>query len=152
MDFLHTMVRVNDVEASLRFYCEGLGLSEIHRYDSDPGRFTLIFLATPADIARAGFEGGQIPSGLPCLELTHNWDPENYDSGRNFGHLAYRVDDIYATCAHLDGMGYVIHRPPRDGRMAFVKSPDGISIELLQRGEALEAAEPWATMENTGSW
>jgi lactoylglutathione lyase len=152
MDFLHAMVRVRDVEASLRFYGEGLGLKEISRFDSEPGRFTLIFLATDADVERAGYTGGPIPSGLPCVELTHNWDPEDYGDGRNFGHLAYRVDDIYAVCAHLDGLGYPILRPPRDGHMAFVKSPDGISIELLQRGDNLPAEEPWASMENSGSW
>ena len=152
MEFLHTMVRVSDVDASLRFYCDGLGLKEISRFDSEPGRFTLIFLATPADIARAGYTGGPIPTGLPCVELTHNWDPESYEGGRNFGHLAYRVADIYATCAHLDAMGYLISRPPRDGHMAFVRSPDLISVELLQKGESLPPQEPWASMENTGSW
>lgn len=155
MQYLHTMVRVSDVEASLRFYCEGLGLKEISRFDSEPGRFTLIFLATDEDLARSGYEphsGAKIPDGLPCVELTHNWDPEEYEGGRNFGHLAYRVENIYETCAHLDGLGYVINRPPRDGRMAFVRSPDGISIELLQRGDNLPAEEPWASMDNTGSW
>lgn len=152
MQYLHTMIRVSDVEASLRFFCDGLGLKEISRFDSEPGRFTLIFLATDEDIARSGYKGGKIPDGLPSVELTHNWDPEDYTGGRNFGHLAYRVENIYETCAHLDGMGYTIHRPPRDGRMAFVKSPDGISVELLQRGDSLEAAEPWASMENSGSW
>jgi len=154
MEFLHTMVRVKDVEASLRFYCEGLGLKEIRRFDSDAGRFTLIFLASLDDMKRGGFTGEKspIPAGLPCIELTHNWDPEDYEGGRNFGHLAYRVVDIYAVCAHLDAMGYVIHRPPRDGHMAFVKSPDGISVELLQAGDALPNQEPWASMENTGSW
>jgi lactoylglutathione lyase len=152
MEFLHTMVRVSDVDASLRFYCDGLGLKEISRFDSEPGRFTLIFLASAEDIARAGYTGGKIPEGLPCIELTHNWDPETYTGGRNFGHLAYRVADIYATCAHLDAMGYTICRPPRDGHMAFVRSPDLISIELLQKGENLPPQEPWASMENTGSW
>tara|TARA_R110002072_G_scaffold66640_6_gene164120 strand:- start:524 stop:988 length:465 start_codon:yes stop_codon:yes gene_type:complete len=154
MEFLHTMVRVSDVEASLRFYCEGLGLKEIRRTDSEQGRFTLIFLASPDDLKRGGFTGDEspIPAGLPCLELTHNWDPESYEGGRNFGHVAYRVADIYASCAHLDGMGYTIHRPPRDGRMAFVKSPDGISVELLQAGDALPKQEPWASMDNSGSW
>lgn len=154
MEFLHTMVRISDVEASLRFYCEGLGLKEIRRIDSEPGRFSLIFLASPDDMKRGGFTGEErpIPPGLPCLELTYNWDSEDYDGGRNFGHVAYRVADIYAICAHLDAMGYVIHRPPRDGRMAFVKSPDGISIEFLQAGEALPPQEPWASMENSGSW
>ncbi len=152
MEFLHAMVRVRDIDASLRFYCDGLGLKEIGRFDSEPGRFTLVFLATPADIARAGYTGGPIPEGLPCIELTHNWDPETYQGGRNFGHLAYRVADIYATCAHLDAMGYLIVRPPRDGHMAFVRSPDQISIELLQKGERLAPQEPWASMENSGSW
>lgn len=152
MEFLHTMVRVSDVDASLRFYCDGLGLKEISRFDSEPGRFTLIFLATPADIARAGYTGGKIPTGLPCIELTHNWDPESYEGGRNFGHLAYRVVDIYATCAHLDAMGYLICRPPRDGHMAFVRSPDLISVELLQSGDSLPPQEPWASMGNTGTW
>jgi lactoylglutathione lyase len=152
MEFLHTMVRVTDIDASLRFYCDGLGLTEISRFDSEPGRFTLVFLATPADIARAGYSGGPIPTGLPCIELTHNWDPETYTGGRNFGHLAYRVADIYATCAHLDALGYTICRPPRDGHMAFVRSPDLISVELLQKGERLAPQEPWASMENSGSW
>ena len=152
MEFLHTMVRVSDPDASLKFYCDGLGLREINRYDSENGRFTLIFLATPADIERAGYTTGPIPEGLPCLELTHNWDPETYSGGRNFGHVAYRVEDIYAVCAHLAEMGIVINRPPRDGHMAFVCSPDGISVELLQKGPSLEAAEPWCSMENTGEW
>ena len=155
MEYLHAMVRISDVNASLRFFCEGLGLKEIRRRDSEQGRFTLIFLASPDDMARAGlhvgFEG-PLPTGLPMIELTHNWDPEAYTGGRNFGHLAWRVADIYALCARLDGMGYTIHRPPRDGRMAFVKSPDGISIELLQAGEPLAPTEPWASMENSGSW
>lgn len=155
MEYLHTMVRTSDIDASLQFYCEGLGLKEIRRVDSEQGRFTLIFLATADDLARAeltaDFEG-PLPTGLPMIELTYNWDPEEYSGGRNFGHMAYRVQDIYALCARLQGMGYTIHRPPRDGRMAFVKSPDGISIELLQDGEPLDAAEPWASMENEGSW
>ncbi len=155
MEYLHTMVRISDIDASLQFYCEGLGLKEIRRVDSEQGRFTLIFLATADDLARAeltaDFEG-PLPTGLPMIELTYNWDPEEYSGGRNFGHMAYRVQDIYALCARLQGMGYTIHRPPRDGRMAFVKSPDGISIELLQDGEPLDAAEPWASMENEGSW
>jgi len=139
MKYLHTMVRVSDLEASLRFYCEGLGLRELRRRDSERGRFTLVFLAAPGD------EAAQI-------ELTFNWDPEVYGGGRNFGHIAYEVEDIYALCAHLQAMGVVIARPPRDGRMAFVRSPDGISIELLQRGEALDPAEPWASMPSTGTW
>ena len=154
MQYLHTRVRVSDVDASLRFYRDGLGLKECSRFDSEPGRFTLIFLATDEDIARAGFEpgSGKVPDGMPCVELTHNWDPEEYGGGRNFGHLAYRVENIYEICAHLDAMGYTINRPPRDGRMAFVRSPDGISVELLQRGESLAPEEPWSSMQNTGSW
>jgi len=153
MEFLHAMVRIRDVDASLRFYCEGLGLKEVRRSDSEAGRFTLIFLASPDDLARSGWTGeGKMPTGLPMIELTYNWDPEAYGGGRNFGHLAYRVEDIYALCARLAGMGYPINRPPRDGRMAFVRSPDGISIELLQSGEPLARKEPWASMENTGSW
>ncbi len=139
MRYLHTMVRVSDVEASLRFYCDLLGLEEIRRRDSERGRFTLIFLAAP----------GQIDSQL---ELTHNWDPEAYTGGRNFGHLAYAVDDIFAVCERLRDGGVVIHRPPRDGRMAFVRSPDGISVELLQDGEALAPREPWTSMPSTGTW
>ncbi|WP_300542701.1 VOC family protein [Maricaulis sp.] len=152
MRYLHTMVRVSDLEESLRFYCEGLGLTEISRMDSEKGRFTLIFLATPEDVQAAGYTGGKIPEGLPCVELTWNWDPEEYTGGRNFGHLAYRMDSVYDTCQRLMDMGYTINRPPRDGHMAFVRSPDGISVELLQRGEHLPPQEPWASMENTGSW
>jgi lactoylglutathione lyase len=152
MRYLHTMVRVADLEASLRFYCDGLGLTEISRYDSEKGRFTLIFLATPEDVAAAGYTGGKTPEGLPCVELTHNWDPEDYQGGRNFGHLAYRMDNVYECCQRLMDMGVTINRPPRDGHMAFVRSPDGISIELLQRGDNLPSQEPWASMENTGSW
>ena len=139
MKFLHTMVRVTDIDASLDFYCNKLGLQELNRYDSEQGRFTLIFLAAPGD------EDAQV-------ELTHNWDPEPYDEGRNFGHLAYQVDDIYALCQKLMDAGVSINRPPRDGHMAFVRSPDNISIELLQKGEALPPQEPWASMENTGHW
>jgi len=146
------MVRVADLKASLRFYCEGLGLTEISRYDSEKGRFSLIFLATPEDVAAADYTGGKIPEGLPCVELTHNWDPEAYEGGRNFGHLAYRMDNVYEACQRLMDMGVTINRPPRDGHMAFVRSPDGISIELLQRGDNLPPQEPWASMENTGSW
>ncbi|WP_323760764.1 VOC family protein [Maricaulis sp.] len=152
MRYLHTMVRVADLDASLRFYCEGLGLTEISRYDSEKGRFSLIFLATPEDVEAAGYTGGKIPDGLPCVELTHNWDPETYQGGRNFGHLAYRMDNVYEACLRLMNMGVTINRPPRDGHMAFVRSPDGISIELLQRGDNLPPQEPWASMENTGSW
>lgn len=133
------MVRVSDLEASLQFYCNALGLQELKRYDNDQGRFTLVFLSAPND------EAAQV-------ELTYNWDPEPYAGGRNFGHLAYAVDDIYATCERLAEQGVTINRPPRDGRMAFVRSPDGISVELLQSGEALAPAEPWASMDNTGEW
>ena len=139
MKYLHTMVRVTDLEASLRFYCNALGLREISRKEVPQGRFTLVFLAAPGD------DDAQV-------ELTHNWDPESYTGGRNFGHLAYEVDDIYATCRRLMEHGVTINRPPRDGRMAFVRSPDLISIELLQRGSALPPAEPWTSMPNTGSW
>lgn len=133
------MVRVSDLDASLKFYCDALGLEELRRYDNDQGRFTLVFLCAP------GNESAQV-------ELTYNWDPESYSGGRNFGHLAYRVDDIYATCERLASNDVVINRPPRDGRMAFVRSPDGISVELLQAGEALAPAEPWLSMENIGEW
>lgn len=146
MRYLHTMVRVTDVDASLDFYCNKLGLEEVRRIDNEKGRFTLIFLAAPKDKATSS------ASRAPELELTYNWDPEDYSGGRNFGHLAYKVDDIYATCQRLMDMGVTINRPPRDGNMAFVKSPDGISIELLQEGQPLEPREPWASMENTGSW
>ena len=147
MEYLHTMVRISDVEASLDFWCKKLGLKEIRRSESDQGRYTLIFLAAPGDEARARSE-----AHAPMVELTYNLDPETYTGGRNFGHLAYQVDDIYATCQRLMDGGVTINRPPRDGRMAFVKSPDGISIELLQKGEALPKREPWASMANTGSW
>ena len=133
------MVRVSDLDASLKFYCDALGLEELRRYDNDQGRFTLVFLSAP------GNESAQV-------ELTYNWDPESYSGGRNFGHLAYRVDDIYSTCERLASNDVVINRPPRDGRMAFVRSPDGISVELLQAGEALAPAEPWLSMENIGEW
>jgi lactoylglutathione lyase len=146
MKYLHTMVRVSDLDAALHFYCDLLGLKEVRRKDSEKGRFTLVFLAAPED------EGRSAEKQAPELELTHNWDPETYDGGRNFGHLAYRVDDIYALCQHFQDSGVTINRPPRDGHMAFVRSPDGISVELLQKGEPLEPAEPWASMENTGSW
>lgn len=139
MKYLHTMVRVTDVDASLRFYCEGLGLEEVRRTDNEKGRYTLIFLAAP------GQHDAQV-------ELTFNWDPEEYGGGRNFGHLAYAVDDIYALCQHLSDMGYTINRPPRDGHMAFVRSPDLISVELIQAGEALAPQEPWSSMGNTGAW
>lgn len=159
MRFLHTMVRITDIDASLRFYCEGLGLKQVARKDNEGGRFSLIFLATPQDIENANLDGSEsaFVAGLPMLELTYNWPPEDgegevYDEGRNFGHLAYRVENIYDLCAHLMDMGYVINRPPRDGHMAFVRSPDGISIELLQAGERLVPAAPWTDMENIGAW
>jgi lactoylglutathione lyase len=139
MKYLHTMVRVTDIVASLKFYCDALGLKELSRKDYPQGRYTLVFLSAPGD------ESAQV-------ELTHNWDPESYGGGRNFGHLAYQVDDIYATCGRLREHGVTILRPPRDGRMAFVRSPDNISIELLQKGAALAPAEPWKSMANTGSW
>ena len=139
MKYLHTMVRVTDIDTSLEFYCDALGLVELRRHESEGGRFTLVFLAAPGD------EEAQI-------ELTWNWDPEDYGEGRNFGHIAYQVDDIYAVCQRLMDKGITINRPPRDGRMAFVRSPDNISIELLQKGSALPACEPWASMENTGHW
>ena len=146
MRYLHTMVRVSDEKASLDFYCNKLGMVEIRRYDSEAGRFTNIFLAAPGDADTAA------DTKAPVLELTYNWDPEDYAGGRNFGHLAFETDDIYALCQQLQDGGVTINRPPRDGRMAFVRSPDGISVELLQKGKALEKAEPWASMENTGNW
>lgn len=154
IEFLHTMIRVSDIDASLKFFCEGLGLTELRRVDNDAGRFTLVFLAAPADIERGQFDGSEkpMPAGLPMIELTHNWDEADYDEGRNFGHLAYRVDDIYAACERLQKMGVTINRPPRDGHMAFVRSPDGISVELLQKGKNLPAKEPWASTENIGEW
>ncbi len=139
MKYLHTMVRVNDLDKSLQFYCEHLGLKQLQRRDFEEARFSLVFLAAEGD------EEAQ-------LELTYNWDPEDYDEGRNFGHLAYAVDNIYDTCQKLMEAGVTINRPPRDGHMAFVRSPDNISIELLQRGDALPAQEPWKSMENTGKW
>lgn len=154
MRFLHTMVRVSDLDDSLEFYCKGLGLQEIHRMDSEEGRFTLVYLVSPDDLRESGYTGKErpLPPGLPLVELTYNWDREEYTGGRNFGHLAFQVQDVYAVCAFLQSMGVPINRPPRDGRMAFVRSPDGISIELLQAGGAQEPEEPWASMENTGSW
>jgi len=139
MKYLHTMVRITDIEASLRFYVDALGLREVRRHEVPQGRFTLIFLAAPGD------EAAQV-------ELTYNWDPQAYEGGRNFGHLAYAVDDIYATCRRLMDHGVTICRPPRDGKMAFVRSPDNISVELLQHGDALQPAEPWKSMPSTGSW
>lgn len=146
MRYLHTMVRVTDIEQSLDFYCRKLGLKEARRIENKDGRYTLIFLAAPED------EHTGITQSAPLVELTYNWDPEEYAGGRNFGHLAYEVDDIYATCQRLMDAGVTINRPPRDGRMAFVRSPDNISIELLQKGEAKEKSEPWASMQNTGAW
>ena len=146
MRFLHTMVRVRDIDESLDFYFSNFGLVEMRRKDVPEGRFTLIFLAAPKDMQSSK------SSGAPELELTFNWDPEDYDYGRNFGHLAYKVDNIYEKCQQLMDAGIVINRPPRDGRMAFIKSPDNISIELLQEGDSLPPAEPWLSMENTGRW
>lgn len=147
MDYLHTMVRVSDLQESLDFYCGKLGLVEIDRKDSEKGRFTLVFLAASNDA-----EAARGSKKAPMVELTYNWDPEAYTGGRNFGHLAYRVDDIYALCQSLMDKGVTINRPPRDGHMAFIRSPDGISVELLQKGEALPPAEPWVSMGNTGVW
>lgn len=146
MRYLHTMVRVKDIDESLDFYCNKLGLAEVRRTESEAGRFTLIFLAAPEDKAAA------LENKAPLVELTYNWDPEDYQGGRNFGHLAYECDNIYELCESLQNAGVTINRPPRDGRMAFIRSPDGISIEILQKGEALPKKEPWASMENTGSW
>ncbi len=146
MQYLHTMVRVSDLDESLDFYCNKLGLVEISRKEVEAGRFTLVFLAAPEDEERARDERA------PMVELTWNWDPEEYTGGRNFGHLAYRVRDIYALCQSLMDAGITINRPPRDGRMAFIRSPDGISIELLQAGDPLPEQEPWKSMENTGTW
>ena len=146
MRYLHTMIRASDLDATLDFFCSKLGLVEVNRYESDKGRFTLVFLAAANDVE------GADESKSPLLEITYNWDPETYDEGRNFGHLAYRVDNIYAVCQRLMDGGVTINRPPRDGHMAFVRSPDGISIELLQEGDSLPSQEPWASMENIGSW
>ena len=146
MRYLHTMVRVTNIEQSLDFYCNKLGMKEVRRTSSEAGRYTLVFLAATAD------EGRGTAEKAPLVELTHNWDPESYTGGRNFGHLAYEVDDIYALCDKLLKAGVTINRPPRDGRMAFVRSPDNVSIELLQKGEAKPKAEPWASMPNTGVW
>jgi len=146
MRFLHTMVRVKDLDASMRFYCDLLGLVRTHRNDYEQGRFSLIYLAAPKDKARADAERA------PEVELTYNWDTEDYAGGRNFGHLAFEVEDIYAACQRLMDGGVVINRPPRDGHMAFVRSPDGISVELLQSGQRLAPAEPWASMPNSGAW
>lgn len=146
MRYLHTMVRVNDLDISLQFYCDKLGLSEVKRIESEEGRFTLVYLAAPKDINNAE------SIEAPMLELTYNWDTEEYSGGRNFGHLAYEVDNIYQQCQKLIDTGVEINRPPRDGYMAFIRSPDNISIELLQKGKPLEKQEPWLSMENTGNW
>ena len=158
IQYLHTMLRVGDIDAALRFFCDGLGLQELRRVENEAGRFTLIFLATELDAAR--YENGReadapakgLPPGLPMIELTYNWDESDYDGGRNFGHLAYTVDNIYEATQRLDDMGVTINRPPRDGRMCFVRSPDGVSVELLQKGDPLPPQEPWVTAENVGSW
>lgn len=146
MKYLHTMVRVTDLDKSLQFFCDIMGMVEVRRMDHEAGRFTLVFLAASEDVeaAKAG--------GAPTVELTYNWDPEEYTGGRNFGHLAYEVENIYDYCQRLMDRGVTINRPPRDGRMAFVRSPDNISIEILQKGDALPKAEPWASMSNTGVW
>jgi len=146
MRYLHAMVRVADLPRALSFFCEKLGLVEVRRMESEKGRYTLVYLAAPEDLAAARAKDA------PLVELTHNWDPEDYTGGRNFGHLAFAVDDIYAICARLQEGGVTINRPPRDGHMAFVRSPDGISIELLQRGGPLAPQEPWSTMPNSGAW
>ena len=146
MEYLHTMVRVTDLDASIDWYCGKLGLVEMRRTESEKGRYTLVFLAAPGDAEAAK------TTSAPLVELTFNWDAETYTGGRNFGHLAYRVDDIYATCQSLLDKGVTINRPPRDGNMAFIRSPDGISIELLQKGPAKPPAEPWSSMPNTGAW
>ncbi|MDE2356874.1 MAG: VOC family protein [Alphaproteobacteria bacterium] len=146
MRYLHTMVRVSDLDQALAFYCDALGLEEVSRFDNPAGRFTLVFLSAPDDVEAAKAQRA------PMVELTYNWDPEDYQGGRNFGHLAYQVDDIYALCQRLSDKGVTINRPPRDGHMAFVRSPDGISIELLQKGAPLPPAEPWTSMANIGVW
>ena len=146
MQYLHTMIRVSDVDAALEFFCDKLGLVQVSRKDYEQGRFSLIFLSASEDLERAEADRA------PLVELTYNWDPEEYSGGRNFGHLAYQVDNIYELCQRLMDKGVTINRPPRDGRMAFVRSPDNISIELLQRGDALPAEEPWSSMPNVGEW
>lgn len=146
MQYLHTMIRVSDLDQSLDFFCNKFGLKEVRRVSNEAGRFTLVFLAAPQDLQLAA------ERNAPLVELTYNWDPEEYTGGRNFGHLAYRVDDIYALCDRLMKAGVTINRPPRDGRMAFIRTPDNISIELLQAGDAKAPAEPWASMPNTGVW
>jgi len=153
IEYLHTMIRVGDIDAATKFFCDGLGLKELRRTENEGGRFTLVFLAAPEDATRfAGDSDGPLPAGLPMVELTYNWDENTYDGGRNFGHLAYRVDDIYAATERLADLGVTINRPPRDGRMCFIRSPDGISVELLQKGDPLPPKEPWASAENIGTW
>ena len=156
MNYLHTMLRVGNLDAALTFFVDALGLIELRRTKNEAGRFTLVFLATPDDAERFGASGGTddggLPPGLPMIELTHNWDENAYEGGRNFGHLAYRVDNIYEACQRLADKGVTINRPPRDGHMAFVRSPEGISVELLQKGARLEPAEPWASAANIGTW
>lgn len=158
VEYLHTMIRVSDIDASLRFFCEGLGLRELRRVENEAGRFTLVFLASAEDAARYRANGPEennslgLLAGLPMIELTHNWDEAGYEGGRNFGHLAYTVDDIYETTERFAALGVDINRPPRDGRMCFVRSPDGISVELLQKGEPLPPKEPWASADNIGTW
>ena len=155
LQFLHTMIRISDPDASLKFFCDGLGMELVRKVDIEAGRFSLYFLATAKDIERMGGLGDEpnpTAMDIPMIELTHNWDEEDYQGGRNFGHLAYRTPNIYETVEHLAEMGVTINRPPRDGRMAFIRSPDGISVELLQDGDALAPKEPWASAENIGSW
>ncbi|WP_084418096.1 VOC family protein [Henriciella litoralis] len=154
VEYLHTMIRVSDIDAAKTFFCDGLGLKELRRVDNEGGRFTLVFLASEEDAARykADRDENGLPPGLPMIELTYNWDPEELEGGRNFGHLAYKVDDIYAATERFQKLGVTINRPPRDGRMCFVRSPDGISVELLQKGDPLPPKEPWASAENIGTW
>jgi lactoylglutathione lyase len=156
MNYLHTMIRVGNLDAALAFFVDALGLVALRRSENEAGRFTLVFLATADDAERFRAAGGDneggLPAGLPMVELTHNWDEDNYTGGRNFGHLAYRVENIYEVCQRLADKGVTINRPPRDGHMAFVRSPDGISVELLQKGARLAPAEPWASAENIGVW
>lgn len=155
IEYLHTMVRVADIDAALKFYCDGLGLEQIRRVDSEQGRFTLVFLASPADVKRLGGiapDANPTQVNIPMVELTYNWDPEAYQGGRNFGHLAYMVDDIYEAVERLAAQGVTINRPPRDGHMAFIRSPDGISVELLQKGDRKPPKEPWVSAENIGVW
>ena len=146
MEYLHTMVRIRNIEASLRFYCEGMGLVETRRIENEKGRFTLIFLAAPGDVEHAKAHKSKE------VELTYNWDDEAYTCGRSFGHLAYRVDNVYDFCTHMMALGFTLHRPPREGRMAFFKSPDGISVEILQKGDNLPVQEPWSSLPNIGNW